>query len=269
MNKKRPARIVIRDIDLKLFYYLYAYKVATADRIVRDIYQSISHQALYKRLNKFIHHGYLQASYVKEIRGKLVYSLTAKAFQEYVSDNDKARCQLKSENIWHDLALLDLGEIFKTLPGLQFYVAENILRSSVELIEFENLKTIQRLHPDALLKIKLHGKEFIFAIEYERSLKFHKRYRPFFDKYQATDDVDAVLLVTKDEKLTNRLMDKERLLFGNSDSKIFYSTFENIQSAKSKLTFTNRKMEKLIIPRLVASEDIPATATLTQSVHND
>ena len=259
----------MRDIDLKLFYYLYAYKVATAERIVRDIYQNISHQALYKRLNKFIHHGYLQASYVKEIRGKLIYSLTAKAFREFVSDNDKARCQLKSENIWHDLALLDIGEIFKTLPGLQFYVAENILRSSVELIEFENLKTIQRLHPDALLKIKLHGKEFICTIEYERSLKFHKRYRPFFDKYQATTDIDAVLLITKDEHLANRLMDKERLLFGNKDSKIFYCTLENVQSAKSKLTFTNRKMEKLIISKLVASDDVLATGALSPSVHND
>ncbi|OFZ46637.1 MAG: hypothetical protein A2417_15125 [Bdellovibrionales bacterium RIFOXYC1_FULL_37_79] len=269
MNKRRSSGIVMRDIDLKLFYYLYAYKVATSNQIVRDIFKNISHQALYKRLNKFIHQGYLQASYVKEIRGKLIYSLTAKTFQEYVSDNDKTRCQLKSENIWHDLALLDLGEIFKTLPGLQLYVTENILRSSVELIEFENLKMIQRLHPDALLQIKLHGKEFIFAIEYERSLKFHKRYRPFFDKYYSTSEVDAVLLITKDEYLTKRLMDKERLLFGNSDSKIFYCTLENVQSAKSKLMFTNRKMEKLIIPKLVASDDVLATATLSLSVHND
>ncbi|MFN9066315.1 MAG: hypothetical protein ACK5V3_03745, partial [Bdellovibrionales bacterium] len=97
--------IHIRDIEKRLFSYLFLNKVATSLQISRDVWKdSISHQALYKRLNLLLRYHYLEANYHKELGGRLVYSLHGKAMKEFRLIHTKLqRNQLKSDSVLHDL----------------------------------------------------------------------------------------------------------------------------------------------------------------------
>lgn len=247
MSRKKTAGIFIRDIDIKLFEYLYSYKVATADRIARDIYREISHQALYKRLNKLINLGFLEGRYVKELRGKLIYNITVKTFKEHISSGEKVRIQLKTENICHDLGLLDIGQRIKRFAGVTNFIPENLLRSNVEVVNQGEIDLIRKLYPDAIIETKINNENFTFAIEYERSMKFHRRYTPFFKKYYATFKIDAVLLIYSKKTIKEKLMEKERAFLENRSPKFFYISIDKFTNDSEKLIFNNINGEKLIL----------------------
>lgn len=247
MSRKKTAGILIREIDIKLFEYLYSYKVATADRIARDIFREISHQALYKRLNKFINLGFLEGRYVKELRGKLVYNITTKTFKEYISSGEKVRVQLKSENIFHDLGLVDISQRLKTITGMTSFIPENLLRSNIEVANFAEFDLIRKLYPDALLRTRINGDNFTFAIEYERSMKFHRRYIPIFKKYYASSEIDAVLLIYSKRTIKEKIMEKERAFLENKNPKFFYISIDTFTNDSGKLIFTNINGGKLIL----------------------
>lgn len=248
MSKKKSCKIHIREIDLKFFKYLYSSKVATSSQIARDIYTGISHQALYKRLNKMIKLKIIEARYIKELGGRLVYSLSKRTLEEYFLDKRKGnRQQTKSDSILHDLDLLDIKQMFLKSNNVSAFTTENVLLSGIELNGFSSIESIRRLSPDALLNLKINSELFCFALEYERSLKFSNRYNKFFSKYYANNFVDGVLLIGRDLKMTKNLMAKEESIMANSQRKFFYCDLETITNAKNKLEFINLSGDVIVL----------------------
>lgn len=241
---------------MKLFYYLYSYKVATAKQIARDIYPSISHQALYKRLNLLIKIGLIEGNYLKELRGKLVYSLTQKCLREYFFKNQKGiRKQTKSDSILHDLDLLDISQVLKASSQVSNYLMENVLKSGVAIDNFDGVEAIQKLAPDSILKLKLKDQPFTFALEYERSLKFSNRYNKFFNKYYASSFIDGVILVGRDLKMTKNLMAKEKSICDVVHRKFFYFNFEEMNNSNQTMSFSNLDGEAIEL-------DLPGRSTV-------
>jgi hypothetical protein len=237
----------IRDIDLRLFHYLYEYKVATSRQIARDIYPGISHQAIYKRLNLLIRIGLLQADYLRELGGRLTYSLSREGFRKFISQGDPGlRSEYQSASPLHDLDLLEIGECLKKLSQVSAYLPENVIKSGPPCQDGPALREIARLRPDAIVGLKLQEDTLFLPLEYERSLKYGHRYPPFFRKYYANADVSGVLFVTRDKPTSERIQALERAFLGEQTPKIYYATLDELTSSGPRgAAFSNLRNEKL------------------------
>lgn len=244
--KSKAKPIHIREIEKKLFSYLFLNKVATASQIQRDIYINKSHQALYKRLNLLIKNDYLKANYNQELRGRLVYSLSKKAFQEFITGNDisKLREQLASNSILHDLDLVSIRTKMKTFCQLNVYYTENLIQSGVETLDAEAIKDLKSYHFDAILKINRNNNEFLIPLEYERSLKFSSRYKEYFKKIYNRSEIKAILYIGYDQKVLTKIQSFEKACIKDQWPKIFYNTLDGVLNSLS-VTFTNLKNEKI------------------------
>lgn len=246
-NKKRIG-IQIRDIEKKLFSYLFLNKVATSVQIQRDIFFKISHQALYKRLNLLIESGFLTANYHKELNGRLVYSLTKKSFEEFVigKTSNEFRQQLQSNSVLHDLDLVDIRSKLKTFKMVDSYYSENLIKSGIDLTESDALKEFKNFNFDAILKIKKDDKTHLLALEYERSLKFSSRYQDYFKKVYSRPEVSAILYICESQKALGKIQNFEKVMIKNHWPKVFYTSLNGIL-AKTPVTFINLKNEKITL----------------------
>lgn len=246
-NKKKIG-IQIRDVEKKLFSYLFLNKVSISTQIQRDVFSDISHQALYKRLNLLIESGFLTANYHKELKGRLVYSLTKKSFAEFVtgdSSND-LRQQLQSNSILHDLDLVDIRSKLKTFKMVESYYSENLIRSGISLVENEALKEFKSFNFDAVVKINKDGKNHLLALEYERTLKFSTRYQDYFKKVYSRPDVSAILYICQNKKTQDKIQKLEKAMIQNHWPKVFYTSLNGIL-ANTTATFLNLKNEKITL----------------------
>ena len=245
---KKKVGIQIREVEKKLFSYLFLNKVAVSSQIQRDIYLNISHQALYKRLNLLIESGYLTANYHKELSGRLVYSLTKKSFEDFVivKSSKEFREQLKSNSVLHDLDLVDIRSKFKDFKMVEGYYTENLIRSGVELAGSEELKEFKNFNFDAILKINKDGKTHLLALEYERTLKFSNRYQEYFKKVYSRPEISAILYITENQKTLNKIQGLEKAVIQNHWPKVFYISLNDLL-AGTQVTFINLKSEKITL----------------------
>lgn len=243
-TKNKP--IHVREIEKKLFSYLFLNKVATANQIQRDLYLNKSHQALYKRLNLLIKNDYLKANYNQELRGRLVYSLSKKAFHEFITGNDRSelREQFSSNSILHDLDLVNIRTKMKTFSQVKAYYTENLIQSGVETLDSELIKDLKSYHFDAILKINRNNNEFLIPLEYERSLKYSSRYKEYFKKIYTRAEIKAILYIGYDQKVLTKIKSFEKSCIQNQWPKVFYSTLDGVLN-NSLVTFTNLKNEKI------------------------
>ncbi|MBY0314738.1 MAG: hypothetical protein K2Q26_04420 [Bdellovibrionales bacterium] len=239
----------IRDIEQRLFSYLFVNKVATSSQIARDIYHNRSHQALYKRLNLLIKSGYLYANYNKELCGRLVYSLTLKSFRDFIriDPNSFLRGQLQSNSILHDLDLVNIRQRLESLDTVEAYYSENVLRSGINLPEDELLSDLKLHNFDAILKIRKQNQSYLFALEYERTIKFSERYRKYFEKLYSNPTIGGVLYICRDSKVLNHIQQIEESVLAKNWPKFFYSTLPEVIDSNSSLAFYNLRKEKIVL----------------------
>lgn len=248
-SRKVRAGIHIREVEKRLFSYLFVNKVATSLQIARDVYRGVSHQALYKRLNKLIASGYLAANYHRELRGRLIYSLSPRAFHGFVKDgaSSELRKQLKSDSVLHDLDLLDIKKKLKGLDSVAQYYAENVLRSGSDLPDEDGLRAFRGHRFDAVLKIRRQSGDKLWALEYERSCKFSARYVSYFKRLYANCGVTAVLFVCRDGSTQKRITQLERSVLADNWPKVFYVLLPDVLQAEGFVTFENLNKEKITL----------------------
>lgn len=241
--------IRIREIEKKLFSYLFINKVATSLHLQRDIYPEISHQALYKRLNQLIKEGFLEADYHRELNGRLVYSLATKSLNDFLfaKSSKEFRRQLKSNSILHDLDLLDIRARLKEKASVKAYYSENLVQSGVELIDSDSIKSLKSFNFDAILKLQKSTGAFFIPVEYERTLKFSSRYRAYFKKIYASPNIEALFFIGKDEKLIQKIRSLEKSVLGSCLPKIFYSTLDQITNRDDSVSFVNQNKEHITL----------------------
>lgn len=244
----KSQNIRIRDAEKNLFIYLFLNKVATSKQIQRDIYQGISHQALYKRLNRLIDSKYLSANYHKELNGRLVFSLSQKAFNEFVAGKSlkASRQQLASNSVLHDLDLVDISFKLKRLNMVRGFFTENFIRSELESLDEENLKELKGINFDAIIKVYKDGRTHFLPLEYERTLKFVSRYKDYFKKVYSRPEVSAILYICQSQKALEKIQSFEKAVLKEAWPKVFYSTLYDFFKNTS-VTFYNLKSESIIL----------------------
>jgi hypothetical protein len=244
--------IHIRDIEKELFRYLFYNKVATSLQISRDIWRdSISHQALYKRLNLLIKGKYIEANYHKELGGRLVYSLHSHALNGLGLVQSKLlRQQLKSANVLHDLTLNDIRHHLTRLDGVRKYYTENSLRSGIELLDEESLLAFKKFNFDAIMKVQRQNEFVYLPIEFERSLKFDSRYRQYFKKLYSETQIKAILFVAQTKKILEHVQCLERKSKQNCWPKTFYLLVDELLNSPNSVSFVNLNQERFTFKRL-------------------
>lgn len=248
------SHIHIRDIDQKLFNYLFLNKVATSEQIKRDIFESISHQAIYKRLNKLMKFGYITANYHKELNGRLVYSLTTKTFNQYIDGKSylSKTKQLLSNSILHDLDLVDIRCKLKRFKQVKDYYTENLLKSGLSSLDAKTLEDFKGFQFDAIININRGSQIFLLPLEYERSLKFAARYLEYFKKLYARPEISAILYIGHNQKMLHKIQSYEKSMVQNAWPKVFYISLSDLLDHNT-VSFQNIKNEKITLNNTVAS----------------
>lgn len=244
--------IHIRDVEKRLFRYLFLNKVATSSQISRDVWEdTISHQAMYKRLNLLLKCHYLEANYHKELGGRLVYSLSGKAMKDFgLIQTRLQRNQLKSDSILHDLVLVNIKYCIEQFNGLQEYYTENAIRSGIELPDDDILLALKKFNFDAILKMKRQDQIHFLPIEFERSLKFDSRYKLYFKKLYSEDQIKAILFIGQSQKILSHVQNMETKCLNGCWPKTFYILLDDLLNANESVEFLNLNQERITFTRL-------------------
>ena len=247
MLKAQKNTLIITERDEKLFRYLFINKVASIRHLREDIFNQASKQAVHRRLDKLIKYGFLEVTYLRESCNKLIYSLSKKSLVKFIGDKTQMkRIQRKSSSIPHDLGVLEIKRILSNFKSVESALSENVLQSG--LFDDEHIiKEIRKLNSDGIIKTKLGDDTFYFPLEYEASAKFAKRYDQLMHKYYGTDEVKAVLFISKTSGIQNKVMQAEKKFKGNLTPKFFYCLLDDLLTLKTKTSFINHQKEVLAI----------------------
>ena len=246
MKRKPRAGIHIRDIEFELFHYLHLNKVASSFQIARDIYKDMAHQSIYRRLNKLIAKQLVISNGCKELRNRMIYSLSPRAFDEYICTEDQTlRKELKSANVMHDLTLVDIAYHFKKYSSVKNYCTENFIMIDNESCDLDSFRNVRS---DAIVEIEFPNGTHQLAVEYEASRKYVHRYQSFFEKYYQDANISGVLFIAKDYRILREVSAIERKHFSKCDEKFFYILLDDLlNSDGQKLVFKTHKGETLAI----------------------
>jgi hypothetical protein len=93
----------------------------------------------------------------------------------------------------------------RTLGLVDRWSTEAELKSKNDKQFVLELRNQERKFPDAVLVMKTPNKQFIVAIEYERSGKTIRRYRRLLEEYCYLFQIDLVLIVARDDAIIRRI----------------------------------------------------------------
>lgn len=247
MLKPVKNSITITDRDEKLFRYLFINKVASISHLREDIFNHASKQAVHRRLDKLIKHGFLEITYQRENSNKLIYYLSKKALLKFIGDKTQMkRLQRKSSSVPHDLGVLEIKRTLSAFKSVESILSENVLQSGL-FDDEPTVKEIRKLNPDAIIKANLGNETFYLPLEYEASAKFAKRYDQLMHKYYVSDEVRAVLFISKTSSIQNKVMQAEIKLKGKVIPKFFYCLLDDLLNLKANASLINHQKEVLAI----------------------
>ena len=232
-------RVVLTARDKELFNYLISNKVATVKQIQRDVFLNCSVQGVHKRLAKLQSYKFISANYVKELNGALVYSVSKEGYRKvFGGEGMFPSPPLRSGSILHDLWLLEIRQRLSGFKMVEKVFSENDLQLEGNSHD-ETLVAIREVQADGAVVLHVDNRKVFFALEYEASLKFFRRYKDFFLRYNLEDQIAAVLFVAADKTLQKKIMVREQTLNSNSSGKIFYLSWEDVQPDSRVWTFQN------------------------------
>ncbi len=244
---KAREKIIITDRDKTLFRHLFVNKIASVEDIRRDIFNSVSAQAVHRRLVKLSSEKLIEAQVQREKGNRMLYFLTKKGFKEFIADEKTLkRIQLKSDAIEHDLTLLSIKRRFKKFKFVEGFYSENLVCSGI-LDDIPEVKELRELHPDAIVKLKLDNQIFFLPLEYEASSKYSRRNEKLLAKYYTSPHVPAVLFLSKTKAIEKRIWTKEKAKTLKFKGKFFYALLENLLCESPNLKLTNINQEVLSI----------------------
>ena len=193
---KWPPKILLTARDMLTFRYLFNYKVMTVEQIWRYPFKEETDISnVRKRLRKFESEGLVKVQ-ATIFQGKVqrYFSITKKALT-ILQENEGLelqRKQLESNSVVHDLVLVEIGECLKKTKSCLFYFPENELQC-VFGDNFGFPDVIDN-NSDGFLRIRLGGKQFNIAIEYENSAASKNKYRELVHNYYYPDYINALFL---------------------------------------------------------------------------
>ena len=244
MKKRKKMGTQINERDRKLFLYLYQNKLASLKKIRRDVFSNVSRQIVERRLNRLYGKKLLIRDFYNDGQVSVkTHSITEKAFNLFLSEKfqKRTREQFQSYCPIHDLALVDIRHCFEKKQSVKNYITENILQSGVDLPDKDILVSLMENNPDAVLKMELEKRPFIFCLEYDSSVKSLSRYEDVLKKYYYDANVEAVFFIHKEKESFNKLISLEKRIFSKRTPKFYHALLDEILSKGKKMSFVSFK----------------------------
>lgn len=246
MSKEGPG-VFIDDQDLILFKYLFVNKIARLDQIKRDILPEVKIKTLSWRLRRLEKAGFLVGKYEFTRRARKLYSISKKAFDEFVSNGDEREKVLTSNSHRHDLDLVDIQTRFKQSSKVLKYYPENFLQAWRDEIEDPALLGISKVRCDGAVKVGLFNGNYWVGIEYECSERSTLRYEEKLRRLYDDDGPIAVLYICRDKALIRKIMNIEKKRFPTQRPVLYYTTIDEVMH-KKEFSFTNREGVNISFP---------------------
>ena len=177
--------------------------------------------------------GLLKAQYIADKTARLVYSLGAKGFSDYISEQACVRKEIDSASIMHDLILVNIAAHIRTAAKVKVYYPENIIRTLYGVGDQNSVEPFRELSSDAVLQLAFLNGDFYVALEYEASLKTRSRIEQKLRAYQMRSEIAGVLYVCRNVELLKQLQNTEKHLNFNESSKFYYTTLEELWASNT------------------------------------
>ncbi len=227
-NKRKRVRLQQRDIQL--FDYLFRHRVAIAKVIHRDVFNDYkSLKCTRVRLNRLMKAGYIQAKYFNlESRDKC-YRLTSSTVKRFIDFSKNAYIWKGTNSPNHDINLIDIWRSLKNREKIEYMLTEHEYNLRDNLKCTEARMNLGDLRPDGYLEIRIGGKSFKAALEYERSSKTKPRYLDMIDRYYRNKNIKAVFYISEHEGTQKQVQNAElEYRTRSQEPKFFYALRDNI-----------------------------------------
>ncbi len=253
LNIKGTSRkVLITRRDRDLLKYIYLGKIATRQQIHRDIFNKAGLRTMQLRLQLLSNHGLIERrSFMKSNKAHYYYAVTKQSLP-YVAQElgglEIVRSE-KSENIQHDITLVDIRNIVLSKSQVVGYYPENLLQTCEVFQNDPKFKAFVNINSDAALELNSTNGKFLMALEYEASGQSAARYREKLASYYQADWIPIVLYVCEKpctiETLKN--VDLELRKEMNAESKMYFSLRSDVHLGLKELRFINTEKYAVVI----------------------
>lgn len=249
-RRRKAGGITARDRDI--FRFLYESKVATSRQIRARFFPKVSLTFANRRLRLLSKAGWIERAGFTENSDSLTYllSLTDAAYRQFVRKEgvNDLRCQLRSDAVDHDVALVDIRGRLENLPMVNRLYTENLLQSCYDYAESDEFKDYVTLHSDALLEVNFQDEHrFLVPLEYEASLKSKDRCRSKLLDYYVKSDAQAVFFICGSKPVLDRMTEIEGEIGQEFRPKVYFSLLSNVINPAEKVTFTSIQGKSITI----------------------
>jgi DNA-binding PadR family transcriptional regulator len=236
--------------DLQFFCFLFEYKIAKTEQILKFCYPTSSITNVRYRLSRLKKLNFISSKGYESHRGLIkVFNLTKsgkKLIKEYYSEHI-SNFKLKSETPEHDLMLIEIGKWFSKNKHTEAYLTENILQSNSYYREHQSFSHFVNIKSDAFLDLSFKGDKYKVAVEYENSQKAFKRYEKLVSEYYLSSQVDIIFYFFKDESIKKAISKIEKNNWIKFQPKFYFFQIKNENDLLGKITLTNHKGNSVII----------------------
>lgn len=242
--------IIVNDRDREIFRNLFEHRLLSLDLIWHKFFPNTTRQNVGRRLvglsrNRFIKKRYLSL----EEKPYIVFALENKGFNEFVPSYcfDPMSIGSQSDSPEHDLVLFRIRERLSSLSMIANYYTENMLQYCFDLKKAENLRAFSELNSDVAMEVRMKGKVFFVALEYEGIEKKQDRIRDKLLEYYMKSGVTAVFWIHKSDRVKKAIMTADQDLRPRYESKMFYASLDSVLKQQGEMIFHGLNMDKVVL----------------------
>ena len=248
--KHNVSGLKLKERDFKLFELLFQYKIADASQIREFCYPTADITDVRRRLKKLERFKLLASRRLSEKSHTYkIFHLTKHGTKYLGKDYEGrlAKAKLKSDAPFHDLVLLNIGQLLSSKSVVEEYLTENLLQSEDSCHKDRFMRAFVVLNSDAFLRLVFQGERYNVAVEYERTAKHQKRYETLVDEYHAFSSVDAVFYFYESDKVKETIIRKEESKWQDNQPKFYFCRLEKGSALPPSLTFVDRTGDIILL----------------------
>lgn len=240
---------VLTDRDMNVLNLTFRFKTVNLSDIQAWCFKETHYSAVTRRMRKLESLKLIRRNLIfnKDKRASALFELTPLGLTKIKSfGHSILRNQIRSNYPEHDLNLVKLVKWLSGLKTINSIITENELLGLEIHQNEESLREFIELKPDGVLNLNLKGHSFRVALEYELHAKSQSRWKDKLGNYYLAETIDAVLYFCATASMMKKLMEVDRELTTNRNSKMFFFLFEGPIEDQS-LGLKNSKGEEFVL----------------------
>lgn len=238
---------MLQDRDLEILKFAFKFRVVTYDQIRRKFFAASDSSAPRRRLTELCDVHLLKADFVHfKKRPVKCVSLTEKGWDRIAASWPFTvdRPHFKSESPEHDLRLAEIHLRFERLSLYADFLSENLLQSSLALLDTPEYRDLINLQADGALALKDNaGHSYLYAVELEISKKTVERYQKKLAAYYRAGGIDGVIYVCAHHEVRDLIAKVDREIRTGKRSIVYLGDEAGVLENQGKMFFKNAERD--------------------------